>query len=112
MGRASALVFAREGALVVGCDLSVGAVQAIVELVRGAGGEMVSKQLRHLTESADCQALVDLAPSSSAGSTRCSTSPDGVPQPARGHRRRGVGSRPRDEVDVFRRHEGVVTCGR
>ena len=46
MGRASALVFAREGALVVGCDLSVGAAQATVELVRGAGGEMVSKQLR------------------------------------------------------------------
>jgi hypothetical protein len=48
MGRASALVFAREGALVVGCELSVGAAQATVELVRGAGGEMVSKQLRHL----------------------------------------------------------------
>jgi NAD(P)-dependent dehydrogenase (short-subunit alcohol dehydrogenase family) len=75
MGRASALVFAREGALVVGCDLSVGAAQATVELVRGAGGEMVSKQLRHLTEPADCQALVDLALGSSAGSTRCSTSP-------------------------------------
>jgi len=28
MGRASALVFAREDALVVGCDLSVGAAQA------------------------------------------------------------------------------------
>jgi NAD(P)-dependent dehydrogenase (short-subunit alcohol dehydrogenase family) len=75
MGRAAALVFAREGALVVGCDLSVGAAQATVELVRGAGGEMVSKQLRHPTEPADCQALVDLALGSSAGSTRCSTSP-------------------------------------
>lgn len=75
MGRASALVFAREGALVVGCDLSVGAAQATVELVRGTGGEMVSKQLRHLTEPAACQALVDLALGSSAGSTRCSTSP-------------------------------------
>jgi meso-butanediol dehydrogenase / (S,S)-butanediol dehydrogenase / diacetyl reductase len=69
MGRASALVFAREDALVVGCDLSVGATQATVELVRGAGGEMVSKQLRHLTEPADGQALVDLARGSSAGST-------------------------------------------
>ena len=59
MGRASALVFAREGALVVGCDLSVGAAQATVELMRGTGGEMVSKQLRHLTEPANCQALVD-----------------------------------------------------
>lgn len=73
MGRASALVFAREDALVVGCDLSVGAAQVTVELVRGAGGEMVSKQLRPLTEPADCQAPVDLALGSSAGSTRCST---------------------------------------
>jgi 8-hydroxy-5-deazaflavin:NADPH oxidoreductase len=39
MGRASALVFAREGALVVGCDLSVGVAQATVELMRGTGGE-------------------------------------------------------------------------
>jgi NAD(P)-dependent dehydrogenase (short-subunit alcohol dehydrogenase family) len=75
MGRASALVFARKDALVVGCDLSVGAAQATVELVRGVGGEMVSKQLRHLTEPADCQALVGLARGSPAGSTRCSTSP-------------------------------------
>jgi hypothetical protein len=75
MGRASALVFAREDALVVGCDLSVGAAQGTVEPVRDAGGEMVSKQLRHLTEPADCQAPVDLALGSSAGSTRCSTSP-------------------------------------
>jgi hypothetical protein len=43
MGRASALVIAREGCAGVGCDLSVGAAQATVELVRGAGGEMVSK---------------------------------------------------------------------
>jgi hypothetical protein len=75
MGRASALVIAREGRAGVGCDLSVGAAQATVELVRGAGGEMVSKQLRHLTEPADCQALAGLALGSSAGSTRCSTSP-------------------------------------
>lgn len=75
MGHASDLVFAGEDALVVGCDLSVGTAQATVELVRGAGAEMVSKQLRHLTEPAACQALVDLALGSSAGSTRCSTSP-------------------------------------
>jgi hypothetical protein len=52
MGRARALVFAREDALVVGCDLSIATAQATVELVRGAGGEMVSRQLRHLTEPA------------------------------------------------------------
>jgi NAD(P)-dependent dehydrogenase (short-subunit alcohol dehydrogenase family) len=61
MGRASALAFAREGASVVGCDLSVDAAQATVELVRDAGGEMVSMHPSHLTDPADCQALVELA---------------------------------------------------
>jgi meso-butanediol dehydrogenase/(S,S)-butanediol dehydrogenase/diacetyl reductase len=75
MGRASALVFARQGALVAGCELSAGAAQATVELVRGAGGEMVSKQLRHLTEPADFQALAGLALGRSAGSARCAASP-------------------------------------
>ena len=44
MGRETALTFAREGASVVGCDLSVEAAEATVELVRGAGGAMVSMQ--------------------------------------------------------------------
>jgi hypothetical protein len=35
MSGASALAFAREGALAVGCDLSVDAAQATVELLRG-----------------------------------------------------------------------------
>lgn len=61
MGRATALVFAREGASVVGCDVSVESARATVEAVRGAGGEMVSKQPCRLTDPADCQALVDLA---------------------------------------------------
>jgi NAD(P)-dependent dehydrogenase (short-subunit alcohol dehydrogenase family) len=60
MSRASALAFAREGALVAGCDLSVDVAQATVELVRGGVGEMVSKHRCHLTDPADCQALVDL----------------------------------------------------
>jgi len=66
MDRASALVIAREGALAVGCDLSAGAAQATVELVRGAGGEMASSKLRHLTGPAGCQALAGLALGSSA----------------------------------------------
>ncbi len=61
MGRASALAFAREGASVVVCDLSVDASQATVELVRDAGGTMVSMDPCHLTDPADCQALVELA---------------------------------------------------
>src|ERR1700738_2225476 len=61
MGRATALAFAREGASVVGCDVSVAAAEATVELVRGSGGEMVSMQPCHLDDPADCQALIELA---------------------------------------------------
>jgi NAD(P)-dependent dehydrogenase (short-subunit alcohol dehydrogenase family) len=61
IGREAALVFAREGALVAGCDLQVDAAQATVEAVRAAGGTMVSLQPCHLSEPADCQALVDFA---------------------------------------------------
>jgi NAD(P)-dependent dehydrogenase (short-subunit alcohol dehydrogenase family) len=61
IGRETALTFAREGALVVGCDLSVDTAEATVELVRGAGGSMVSRQPCRLSEPAECQALVDFA---------------------------------------------------
>ena len=61
MGRATAVAFAREGASVVGCDVSVEPAQATVEMVRDRGGEMVSMQPSRLNEPADCQALIDLA---------------------------------------------------
>jgi NAD(P)-dependent dehydrogenase (short-subunit alcohol dehydrogenase family) len=61
IGRESALAFAREGASVVGCDVTVEAAQDTVEIVRGAGGEMVSMHPCDLSQPADCQALVDLA---------------------------------------------------
>ena len=61
MGRESALAFAREGASVVGCDVSGEAAEDTVEIVRAAGGEMVSMHPCDLTQPADCQALVDLA---------------------------------------------------
>src|SRR3954470_9212147 len=61
MGRATALAFAREGASVVGCDVTVEPAEATVEMVRGAGGEMVSTQPCHLDDPADCEALVELA---------------------------------------------------
>jgi NAD(P)-dependent dehydrogenase (short-subunit alcohol dehydrogenase family) len=60
-GRATALTFAREGASVVGCDVAVESAESTVEMVRGAGGEMVSKQPCRLDDPADCQALVELA---------------------------------------------------
>jgi NAD(P)-dependent dehydrogenase (short-subunit alcohol dehydrogenase family) len=61
MGRATAVAFAREGASVVGCDVTVEPSEATVEMVRGGGGEMVSMQPCHLTETADCRALLELA---------------------------------------------------
>jgi NAD(P)-dependent dehydrogenase (short-subunit alcohol dehydrogenase family) len=61
MGRAAALLFAREGASVVGCDVAVEPAQATVDAVRAAGGEMVSMQPCHLTDPVDCRTLVDLA---------------------------------------------------
>ncbi|MDQ1508249.1 MAG: hypothetical protein QOG50_93 [Actinomycetota bacterium] len=61
IGRATALTFAREGALVVGCGLDVDPAKATVEMVHAAGGDMVSMQPCDLTDPADCAALVDLA---------------------------------------------------
>jgi NAD(P)-dependent dehydrogenase (short-subunit alcohol dehydrogenase family) len=61
MGRETALTFAREGAAVVGCDVAVEAAEATVEMVRDAGGQMVSMHPCHLDEPADCQALVEVA---------------------------------------------------
>jgi NAD(P)-dependent dehydrogenase (short-subunit alcohol dehydrogenase family) len=61
MGRATALTFAREGALLVGCDVAVEFAQETVELVRAAGGQMVSLQPGHLSDPSDCAKLVELA---------------------------------------------------
>jgi NAD(P)-dependent dehydrogenase (short-subunit alcohol dehydrogenase family) len=55
IGRATAMVCAREGAHVVGCDLNPGPSQETVELVRAAGGRM------------DAIAPVDLASEEGAG---------------------------------------------
>jgi NAD(P)-dependent dehydrogenase (short-subunit alcohol dehydrogenase family) len=61
MGRATALTFAREGGSVVGCDVAVEPADETAEMVRAAGGDMVSMQPCRLTEPGDCAALVDLA---------------------------------------------------
>jgi NADP-dependent 3-hydroxy acid dehydrogenase YdfG len=52
IGRATSLMFAREGAAVVGCDVGVEAAEQTVALVHGAGGSMVSLQLAHTTNKA------------------------------------------------------------
>jgi NAD(P)-dependent dehydrogenase (short-subunit alcohol dehydrogenase family) len=61
MGRATALRFAREGALLVGCDVAVEPAEETLELVKAAGGEMVSLQPCILSDPAECARLVDLA---------------------------------------------------
>jgi NAD(P)-dependent dehydrogenase (short-subunit alcohol dehydrogenase family) len=61
MGRATALAFAREGAMVVGCDVAVEPAQETVVLVEAAGGRMVSLQPCRVSEPADCDRLVELA---------------------------------------------------
>ena len=59
IGRAAALRFAEEGAMVVGCDTNATAGQETVDLVRAAGGHMVS--LHPVDLGADRQRLVDFA---------------------------------------------------
>lgn len=61
VGRAAALAFAREGALVVGCDVSIDAAKETAETVRAQGGTMTSMQPCYLTKPADCRKLIDLA---------------------------------------------------
>jgi NAD(P)-dependent dehydrogenase (short-subunit alcohol dehydrogenase family) len=61
IGRATALIFAREGAAVVGCDVDVEAAEQTAALVHGAGGSMVSLQPCLLDDPAECAKLVDRA---------------------------------------------------
>jgi NAD(P)-dependent dehydrogenase (short-subunit alcohol dehydrogenase family) len=61
IGRATALTFAREGALVVGCGQEDEPAEATLQMVRAAGGEMISMHPCDLTDPADCATLVDLA---------------------------------------------------
>ena len=60
-GRAAALAFAREGAKVVGCDLKTDLAAETVELVRRAGGEMVSMQPLNLNDEDQVKAWIDFA---------------------------------------------------
>jgi NAD(P)-dependent dehydrogenase (short-subunit alcohol dehydrogenase family) len=61
MGHAAALAFAREGALLVGCDVAVEPAVQTLEAVRAAGGQIVSLQPCRLSDPADCAKLVELA---------------------------------------------------
>jgi NAD(P)-dependent dehydrogenase (short-subunit alcohol dehydrogenase family) len=61
IGRASALMFSREGARVVGCDVNVNAAEETLRQVVQSGGQMMSLQPCNLTEEAACDQLVQLA---------------------------------------------------
>ena len=61
MGSATALTFAREGALVVGCDVAVEPAEQTLEAVKAAGGQMVSLQPCILSDPAECKRFVDFA---------------------------------------------------
>ncbi len=61
MGRATSLTFAREGALVVGCDVAVDLAEETVALVEAAGGQMVSLQPCRVSEPVECDRVVELA---------------------------------------------------
>jgi NAD(P)-dependent dehydrogenase (short-subunit alcohol dehydrogenase family) len=61
MGRATALLFAREGASVVGCDVVVEPAAETVEMVQAAGGKMVSLQPCRVNDPTECARLVELA---------------------------------------------------
>jgi len=60
-GRAAALLFAAEGAKVVGCDLKVEGAEETVALVEKAGGSMVSLQPVNLADEADVRRWIDFA---------------------------------------------------
>ena len=61
MGRAAALLFCKEGAMVVGSDINADNAQATLRDAQKAGGQMVSLQPADLTKQERCDALVDLA---------------------------------------------------
>jgi len=61
MGRAAALLFAQEGAQVVGCDINPTTGEATQELVRRQGGDMVSLQPCNMARRADVDRLMALA---------------------------------------------------
>lgn len=61
MGRAAALKFAEEGAIVIGSDINVTNDEATVNAVQEQGGEMISLCPCDLTKRKNCENLVNLA---------------------------------------------------
>ncbi|MEN3608940.1 SDR family NAD(P)-dependent oxidoreductase [Plantactinospora sp. ZYX-F-223] len=67
MGRTAALVFAREGARVVGCDIQAAGNDETVELVRRGGGEMTGIAPVDLTEPEQTRQFVENAAAAYGG---------------------------------------------
>jgi NAD(P)-dependent dehydrogenase (short-subunit alcohol dehydrogenase family) len=61
IGRASALAFAREGAIVVGCDLEVDGSSATIDMVKEAGQSMIALTPCDLAVRVDCDRVVTMA---------------------------------------------------
>ncbi len=61
MGRAAALLFAREGAKVVGCDVNADTAQATLDAVHAGGGQMVSLQPCNMARRPDVDRLMAFA---------------------------------------------------
>ncbi|KAI9929484.1 hypothetical protein MW887_000957 [Aspergillus wentii] len=59
MGRAAALKFSQEGAIIVGCDINITNDAATVDAVRTAGGEMISLCPCDITKRENCEKLVN-----------------------------------------------------
>jgi meso-butanediol dehydrogenase/(S,S)-butanediol dehydrogenase/diacetyl reductase len=66
-GREAALLFAAEGAVVVGCDVAADGAEETVSLVRAAGGTMTSRAPVDLTDEGATAAWVDGAASEHGG---------------------------------------------
>lgn len=57
-GRAAALLFAREGATIVGCDLKVESGRETVAMVEASGGSMTSTEPVDLGDSAEARSWI------------------------------------------------------
>jgi NAD(P)-dependent dehydrogenase (short-subunit alcohol dehydrogenase family) len=67
MGRAAAVLFANEGARVVGCDINATNAEATLKMVRSADGQMVSLHPCNMSIRSDVDQLMDFAVKSYGG---------------------------------------------
>ncbi|MDI9832750.1 SDR family NAD(P)-dependent oxidoreductase [Streptomyces sp. KAU_LT] len=67
MGRVAALVFAREGSKIVGCDIQAEANEETVDMVRRAGGDMTGIAPVDLTDTEQVHRLADEAAAAYGG---------------------------------------------